>query len=235
MMELKPIGYVRSAVNDRKKMTTFGVSASIEILPEYEDALLHVEKHTHIWVMAWIDRGERDLCQVVPRGGSEKHGVFAVRSPARPNPIGLTAAKLLKREGRVLHVDKLDFIDGTTVLDIKPYLAPRDLIYSAESGSLGRGNDQLASMRFQGERFHGELNTDVELGAQLLAEFREAHGTTDGWVITVPASRPRLIDCVMGATRASLGRGTLLLWDEDAVRFERDGQTVLKPCRFERG
>ncbi len=53
--------------------------------------------------------------------------MFAVRSPARPNPIGLTSARLLKREGLVLHLDKLDFLDGTVVVDIKPYFAVRDL------------------------------------------------------------------------------------------------------------
>ena len=225
-MELKPIGHVRSTVSDRKKMTTFGVPATIEILPEWADALLHIEKHSHIWVMAWIDRGERDLCQVIPRGGSELHGVFAVRSPARPNPIGLTAAKLVKREGCVLTVDRLDFIDGTIVLDIKPYFTTRDLIFSATSASVGRGRDQLESMRFQGERFHGALTDDVELAARLLADFREEHGTTDGWVITVPVHRPQLVDAVMGATRASLGRETLRLWAHDAVLFERDGATV---------
>ena len=66
----------------------------------------------------------------------------------------------------------------------------------------------------------------MELAARLLADFREQHGTTDGWVITMPAHRPQLVEAVMGATRASLGRETLRLWAEDAVQFERDGDKV---------
>lgn len=132
-MELIPIGYVRNEVRPPQKMTNFGVPSTVEILPQFADALLRIEKHSHIWVLGWIDRGERDVLQVIPRGGSELHGVFAVRSPARPNPIGLTSARLLKREGLVLHLDKLDFLDGTVVVDIKPYFAVRDLHFSASN------------------------------------------------------------------------------------------------------
>lgn len=129
-MELRPIGIVHNEVRPPQKMTPFGVPSTVEILPQYEEALLHIEKHSHIWVLAWIDRGERDLLQVMPRSGNELRGVFAVRSPARPNPIGLTSARLLKREGLTLYLDKLDFLDATVVLDIKPYFPVRDVHFA---------------------------------------------------------------------------------------------------------
>ena len=225
-MELKPVGYVRNGVKHRKEMTTFGVPSVVEVLPEFAPALLSIEKHSHLWVMAWIDRGERDLLQVIPRGGTELHGVFAVRSPARPNPIGLTAAKLIERRGLGLHLDLLDFIDGTVVLDIKPYYAARDMVYSAAGKDTGRSKNHLESLEFQAARFHGSMNEEVALAARLLAGFREQHGSFDGWVITVPISRPVIVDAVMGATRASLGRGTLRFGTEAALVLEKDGTRI---------
>ena len=228
-MELTTIGYVRNTVQNRREMTAFGVPSVVELLPPFEEAMLSIEKHSHLWVMAWIDRGERDLLQVIPRGGQELHGVFAVRSPARPNPIGLTAAKLLHRNGLVLHVDLLDFIDGTPVLDIKPYFAARDMIFSATSQDTGRSKNHIESFEFQAERFHGSAHPDTLLAARLLAQFREAHGAFDGWTITVPKTRLVFVDAVMGATRASLGRSTLLLGTPDELVFEKDGQRIVMP------
>ena len=225
-MELKTIGYVRNDVKNRKEMTAFGVPSVVEILPEYEAALLSIEKHSHLWVMGWIDRGERDVLQVIPRGGTELHGVFAVRSPARPNPIGLTAAKLMERRGLALHLDLLDFIDGTAVLDIKPYYAARDMVYSAASKDAGRSKNHLESLEFQAVRFHGSMNEEVARAVRLLATFREEHGSFDGWVITVPLSRPVIVDVVMGATRASVGRGTLRFGTEDSLVLEKDGSRL---------
>ena len=132
-MELKPIGRVHNEIRPPAKMANFGVASTVEIFPEYEDALWRIEKHSHLWILAWIDRGERDVLQVTPRGGDTLHGVFAVRSPARPNPVGLTSAKFLKREGLMLYLDKLDFMDGTAVIDVKPYFAVRDLHFSASN------------------------------------------------------------------------------------------------------
>ena len=228
-MELREIGRVRNCVANRREMPVFGTPSVVEIFPGFADALLKIEKHSHLWVMAWIDRGERDTLQVIPRGGSEPHGVFAVRSPARPNPIGLTAAKLAERRGLELHLDLLDFIDGTVVLDVKPYYPVRDLIFSAVSRDTGRSKNHEESLEFQAARFHGGMSEDVALAARLLGRFREAHGSFEGWAITVPLERPVLVDAVMGAARVSLGRGTLKLGVEREVILEKDGLTVRLP------
>ena len=85
-------------------MPPLGAPAAVDLFPEFADGLLRFEKHSHIWVMAWLDGAERDVLQVTPRGVRDRgpdglHGVFSVRSPARPNPIGLTAARVLRVEG----------------------------------------------------------------------------------------------------------------------------------------
>ena len=138
----------------------------------------------------------------------------------------MTAAKIIERHGLVLHLDLLDFIDGTVVLDIKPYYAARDMVYSAASKDAGRSKNHLESLEFQGVRFHGSMNEEVALAARLLAGFREEHGSFEGWVITVPLSRPVILDAVMGATRASVGRGTLRFGAEDALVLEKDGSII---------
>jgi tRNA-Thr(GGU) m(6)t(6)A37 methyltransferase TsaA len=115
--------------------TTRGIEGRIEVFPEYGEALDAVEGFSHLFVLSHLDRpreGAKGLLRVRPRrhpGGPvpaediPEVGVFATDSPARPNPIGLTLVKLVRREGNVLVVQGLDLYDGTTVLDLKPYRA----------------------------------------------------------------------------------------------------------------
>ena len=96
----------------------------IEVYAEYTEALDGIEKLTHINVlywMHWLTENDRGKLKVHPRGDMDRPltGVFATRSPVRPNPIGLTRVELLKREGNVLFVKGLDALDGSPVIDIK--------------------------------------------------------------------------------------------------------------------
>jgi tRNA-Thr(GGU) m(6)t(6)A37 methyltransferase TsaA len=222
---LRPIGAVRSEIKDRKSMPPFGAPASVEIFPEFADALLKIEKHTHFWVLAWLmARPERDVLQVTPRGvdpnsADPLHGVFAVRSPARPNPIGLTAARLTGRDGLILHFDLLDFLDGTPVIDVKPYFISRDLIFSAGSAPIGRPRDRDAlreSLRFQVRRFHPVDHPDVELAIGILERFRmeQMEGNEPRqWQIQAPLDRPHVVNALIGMTRVRLGAGLELSTD----------------------
>ena len=122
-------------------MPPMGAPATIEVLPEFGDGLFRIEKHSHIWVLAWLDRADRGLLRVVPRGVAPTepdalHGVFAVRSPVRPNSIGLTATRVLGVDGLRVDVEPLDFLDGTPVVDLKPYFSSRDLIFSAGNAQI---------------------------------------------------------------------------------------------------
>jgi tRNA-Thr(GGU) m(6)t(6)A37 methyltransferase TsaA len=98
---------------------------TIEILPEYEAALQDVEGFSHLYVLWVFDRAGAlpETWVGTPPADDRPHGVFATRSPRRPNPLALTVVELLRREGRVLHVRGVDMLDGTPVLDLKPYLS----------------------------------------------------------------------------------------------------------------
>ena len=241
--ELKPVGVVRCDVRERKQMPVWGVPASIEIHPEFEDALHRIEKHTHIWVIGWLVQGasERTVLQVTPRGVSDTspeglHGVFAVRSPARPNPLGLTAARLLRREALRLDVDRLDFLDGTPVIDIKPYFINRDLIFSAGGRQVGKPRsraDLRESLLVQAVQFHGGRSPDLELGVRIFEHYRATvHDMNDpgGYRLKVPLSRPVLIDALQGITRATAGRGTLLFHQDETVVIDEKAEYRLRPA-----
>jgi tRNA-Thr(GGU) m(6)t(6)A37 methyltransferase TsaA len=123
-----PIATVRSPFSDTARIPK-GLDARhdaegvIELRPELEPGLQDIEGFSHLYVIWLFHRV--DGCDLVARPPSDDrpHGVFATRSPRRPNPIGLTVVELLRREGPRLHVRGVDMLDGTPVLDIKPYLS----------------------------------------------------------------------------------------------------------------
>ena len=96
---------------------------ALEILPEFEAGLADVEGFSHLFVIWVFDRAEGFELVGKPPCDDRAHGVFATRSPRRPNPIGLTVVELLRREGARLHVRGVDMLDGTPILDIKPYMS----------------------------------------------------------------------------------------------------------------
>lgn len=124
---VKPIGVVKSSIKNRRKVAHDDLKAQIIVDPAYQKALDGIDSFSHIIIVFWlhkIKKGERLIMQVHPYRNPSLplKGVFATRSPVRPNPIGLTVVKLLKRKENLLTVTGLDAIDGTPVLDIKPYL-----------------------------------------------------------------------------------------------------------------
>src|SRR5512140_1407146 len=123
-----PIGSVRSPYTDTKQIPK-GIGArhdadgALEILPEYEAGLADIEGFSHLFVLWVFDRAQGYDLVSTPPSDDRPHGLFATRSPRRPNPIGLTVVELLRREGPVLHVRGIDMLDGTPMLDIKPYMS----------------------------------------------------------------------------------------------------------------
>jgi tRNA-Thr(GGU) m(6)t(6)A37 methyltransferase TsaA len=99
---------------------------TIEVDPRYAEALHHVETCSHLLVLYWMHQARRDLVLQRPRHYDEKRGTFALRSPVRPNPIAASVVRLLEVEGCRLKVIGLDCLDGTPLLDIKPYFASTD-------------------------------------------------------------------------------------------------------------
>jgi tRNA-Thr(GGU) m(6)t(6)A37 methyltransferase TsaA len=100
----------------------------LDILPEFTDGLQDIEHHPRLIVLYWLDRSDRTALRATPPHTGSEHGVFATRSPARLNPIGLGVVDLVRREGNRLFVRGLDALDGTPILDIKPYSPTVDCV-----------------------------------------------------------------------------------------------------------
>ncbi len=140
---LTPIGVVHSPFSDRmsaprQPRAALGVEGTIELYSAsgIEHALEDLTSFRYIWVLFWFHKNSGFRPKVLPPRSSERRGVFATRSPYRPNPIGLSAVELLKVEGRLLSVRNLDLLDGTPVLDLKPYVPYTDSIPEASNGWL---------------------------------------------------------------------------------------------------
>ncbi|MBI5015629.1 MAG: tRNA (N6-threonylcarbamoyladenosine(37)-N6)-methyltransferase TrmO [Deltaproteobacteria bacterium] len=129
---LVPIGFVRSPYRRPEDAPHQGREAPaecrLEILEPYRAALEGIASRERLLVLCWLDRAPRDVLQVRPRGDptAPLTGVFATRSPRRPNPIAAYVARLLEVRGTVLRVSGLDALDGTPILDLKPYVARLD-------------------------------------------------------------------------------------------------------------
>jgi tRNA-Thr(GGU) m(6)t(6)A37 methyltransferase TsaA len=106
----------------------------IEVDPRWAPALKDVATCSHIFVLYWMDKARRDLVIQVPRHYGAPRGTFALRSPARPNPIALSVVPLLGVEGTTLTVRGLDCLDGTPLIDLKPYFASTDSVPEAVVG-----------------------------------------------------------------------------------------------------
>jgi tRNA-Thr(GGU) m(6)t(6)A37 methyltransferase TsaA len=111
---------------------------TIEVDPRWRQALSGIETCTHVLVLYWMDKARRDLVRQVPRHLGEPRGTFALRSPVRPNPIAASVARLVKVDGSALSVIGLDCLDGTPLVDLKPYFASVDAVPDAVVGHAAR-------------------------------------------------------------------------------------------------
>src|SRR5271170_3277773 len=128
MFTSRAVGFVSSPYKDAGEVPK-GLGARhdadgvLRILPEFEAGLTDIEGFSHLVVLWEFDRSQGFELLGTPPSDNRAHGVFATRSPRRPNPIGQTVVELLRREGLELHVRGVDMLDGTPILDIKPYLS----------------------------------------------------------------------------------------------------------------
>jgi len=123
-----PVGYVRSPYTDTKAIpkglgVKHDVEGVLEILPEFELGLTDIEGFSHLFVIWAFDRSEGFELFGPSPADDKPHGVFATRSPRRPNPIALTVVELLSRDGARIRVRGVDMLDGTPILDLKPYMS----------------------------------------------------------------------------------------------------------------
>jgi len=173
---LEPIGFVRTPFADRqaapRQAALEPVAARIELTAsaDFEHALADLDRWSHIWVLYWFHENADWRPKVLPPRSAEKRGVFATRAPHRPNPIGLSAVALERVEGCTVHIRGADMIDGTPVLDIKPYVPYADALAGANSGWLG--SDDLPA-RDPGPRYAVQFAARAR---QQLAWLRSEHG-----------------------------------------------------------
>ena len=125
---LRPVGYIRSTLRERKGAPRQGSEGApdawLEIEPWARAGLLRVKAGDELLVFTWLHQGKRDVFQVYPRNDPRHrlHGVFATRSPDRPNPIGLHPVTVRRIVGTRLRIGPIEAIDGTPVVDVKPVL-----------------------------------------------------------------------------------------------------------------
>jgi tRNA-Thr(GGU) m(6)t(6)A37 methyltransferase TsaA len=150
--EVRPIGYIRSEHKDAsatpiQPVYAQGCRGRAEILPEYEEGLRDLEGFSHIYVIYYFHKAGPPSLTVTPFLDDVPRGVFAARSPRRPNPIGFSLVRLVKREGNVLLLDDVDMLDGTPILDIKPFLPRFDYRENARAGWQEQVDENVAQLR----------------------------------------------------------------------------------------
>ena len=132
------IGRIRTPWKERKDCPKNARESeaicTVEVDPRFAAALTDVESCSHLVVLYWMDRSRRDIVLQVPRHYGVQRGTFSLRSPARPNPIAMSVVRLVKRDGATLQVVGLDCLDGTPLLDLKPYFASTDAVPEAVVG-----------------------------------------------------------------------------------------------------
>ena len=152
----QPIGVIRTPFSEQRETPiqpayAQGVRGTLEVDPAYREALADLDGFERIWVIYRFDRAKAFQPLVVPYRDAVVRGLFATRAPSRPNPIGLSVLRLLGIDGTVVHVTDVDVLDGTPLLDIKPYVPAFDAFPDAAAGWLdaaGTGRTR-ADRRFE--------------------------------------------------------------------------------------
>lgn len=147
-----PIGVIRSehtelAATPIQPAFAQDCRGRAEILPAYAEGLRDVEGFSHLYLIYALDRAGPARLLVKPYLQDVEHGIFATRAPFRPNPIGLSLVRLVRREGCVLHLDGLDVLDGTPLLDLKPYAPRFDPVENPRGGWTDEVDDETARRR----------------------------------------------------------------------------------------
>jgi len=156
-IKYKPIGIIRSPFGDVHGMPiqptgARGITGTVEIKPEVADGLKDVEGFSHIILIYHFHRSEGYSLEVKPFMDDHLRGVFATRAPRRPNPIGMSIVRLVKVEGCTLYIEDVDIVDGTPLLDIKPYVPQFDAREVEKTGWLFGRADKVHEAKSD-ERF----------------------------------------------------------------------------------
>jgi tRNA-Thr(GGU) m(6)t(6)A37 methyltransferase TsaA len=152
-----PIGVIHSPFKDIKGMPiqptgAKGVQGTVEINPEYVDGLQDLEGFSHIMLIYHFHLSKDYSLKVKPFMDENLRGVFATRAPKRPNPIGISVVRLVRVEGNILRIENIDIVDGTPLLDIKPYVPEFDIAEKRRIGWLSEKAKKVHTVKAD-ERF----------------------------------------------------------------------------------
>jgi len=158
-ISFRPIGVLRSEHTQAERTPiqpayAQGCVGRAEVLPEFAEGLDDLDGFSHIYIIYYFHAAKPAKLKVKPFMQDVERGVFATRAPCHPNPIGLSVVRLVRREGNVLFLEDVDFLDETPLLDIKPYTARFDRVETTRNGWQDEVDEETARRR--GRREHGE-------------------------------------------------------------------------------
>ncbi len=156
-IKYKPIGVVHSQFKEPKGTPiqpagAKNIDGTVELFPKYVEGLKDLEGFSHIILIYHFHLSKEMPLKVKPYMDSEVHGVFAIRGPSRPNPVGISVVRLIRIEDNILHIQEVDIVDGTPLLDIKPYIPEFDIRKVEKIGWLEKNIYKLSKTK-DDERF----------------------------------------------------------------------------------
>ena len=154
-IKYKPIGVIHSPFKQPKGVPiqpagAQGIDGTVELFPEYTEGLKDVEGFSHLILIYHFHLSKESPLKVKPYMDNKVHGVFAMRGPSRPNSIGISIVRLVRVEGNILHIQDIDIVDGTPLLDIKPYVPEFDIREVEKTGWLEKNVHKLSTSKDDG-------------------------------------------------------------------------------------
>ncbi len=154
-IKFKPIGIIHSTYKKPKGTPiqptgAKDIEGTIELFPEYIDGLKDIEGFSHIIIIYYFHLSGKVSLKAKPYMNNEEHGIFAMRGPSRPNPIGFSVVRLIKIDRNILHIQDVDIVNGTPLLDIKPYVPEFDIRETDKIGWLEKVVHKLSISKDDG-------------------------------------------------------------------------------------
>ncbi|RLF49164.1 MAG: tRNA (N6-threonylcarbamoyladenosine(37)-N6)-methyltransferase TrmO [Thermoplasmata archaeon] len=154
-IKFRPIGIIHSPFKEAKGVpiqpsAAKGIEGKVEIFPEYTEGLEDIGNFSHIFLIYHLHLSRKYSLKVKPYMDDKERGVFATRAPSRPNPIGISVVELLEVDGNMLHIKNVDIVDGTPLLDIKPYVPEFDIHNVKKIGWLEKNVHKLPETKDDG-------------------------------------------------------------------------------------
>ena len=149
---IKPIGTIYTPHKSETGMPiqpkgAIGIKGYIKIFKEFEDGLLDLNEYSHAYLIYFLHKIKGYKLQTIPFMDDEIHGIFATRSPKRPNPIGLSIVKIINIENNIINIENVDMLDGTPLLDIKPYVPEMDNFETEKNGWLDKNHKKSEHLK----------------------------------------------------------------------------------------